>query len=169
MPIIAADIEFRLSGGSGNTNANAALGGAKSSTEIVDATLHNLFDRVSGAEALAGDTEYRAIYVHNAHATLTMLSATVHIQTNSSSPDTTLEIAVGTAAINGTEQTIVNETTAPTGTTFTTAAGSGNALALGDIPAGQHKAVWVKRIVSASAAADNSDTAQIRVTCETEE
>jgi len=167
MPIVAGDIEFRLSGGGGNSNPNAALGGAKSSTEIVDATLHNLFDLVSSAETTAGDTEYRCFYVHNAHATLTLENAVVYIQTQTPSTDTTAEIAVGTAAINGTEQTIVDESTAPTGVTWEADTGSGNSLALGNIPAGQHKAVWVKRIVSAAAAAYNADSVVIRVAGDT--
>ena len=54
MPIVAGDIDFRLSGGAANSDVNASLGGAKSSTELVDATLHNLFDQVSGDEAQAG-------------------------------------------------------------------------------------------------------------------
>ena len=47
--------------------------------------------------------------------------------------------------------------------TFSTAAGEGNALTIGDIPAGQHKAIWVKRIVGAGAAAYNADSVVIKV------
>ena len=39
----------------------------------------------------------------------------------------------------------------------------GNALSIGNIPAGQTKAIWVKRIVSAAAAAYNADSVVIRV------
>lgn len=53
MAITATDIQFRLSGGSGNTDVNASLGGAKSSTQITSASLHNLFDQVSGDESAA--------------------------------------------------------------------------------------------------------------------
>lgn len=166
MPIVAADIDFRLSGGAGNASPNASLGGVKSSTEIVDATLHNLFDVVSSAEASAGDVEYRCFYVHNAHGTLTLQNAVVYISSNTPSPDTTADIGVGTAAVNGTEQTVADESTAPTGVTFSSAAGIGNALALGDIPAGQHRAVWVRRTVTAAAAAAN-DTLTINVSGDT--
>ena len=162
MPITSTDIKFRLSGGGSNTDPNASLGGAKSSTEI-GTGLHNLFDLVSSAETTAGDTEYRCFYVHNAHATLALENAVIYIQSNTPSADTSVEIAVGSAAVNGTEQTVANESTAPTGVTFSSAANLGAALALGNIPAGQHRAVWVKRIVNAGAAAYNDDQATLRV------
>ena len=37
----------------------------------------------------------------------------------------------------------------------------------GDIPAGQHKAVWIKRIVNAGAAAYNSDGCTLTTKCDT--
>ena len=163
MPITASDIEYRLSGGAANSDPNAALGGAISSTEITDATIANLFDNVSGSEAAAGDTEYRCFYVHNGHGSLTLQGAKVWIETNTPSGDTSAEIGLGSSAVNGTEQTVANEGTAPTSVTFSTAAGEGNALTIGDIPAGQHKAVWVKRIVSAAAAAYNADSVVVKV------
>jgi hypothetical protein len=164
MPIVSTDILYKLSGGGSNTDPNASLGGVISSTNIdLTTTLHNLFDQVSSAESSAGDTEYRCFYVKNNHGSLALQSAKVWIETNTPSSDTTAEIALGTSAVNGTEQTIADESTAPTGTSFSTAAGEGNALSIGNIPAGEHKAIWVKRIVSASASAYNNDGVTIRV------
>lgn len=163
MPIASSDIKYYLSGGNSNTDPNAALGGAISTTQITDATVANLFDNVSSAETTAGDTEYRCFYVKNTHGSLTLQSAKVYINTNTPSSDTSAEIGLGTSAVNGTEQTVANESTAPTSVTFSTAAGSGNALSIGNIPAGQHKAIWVKRIVNAGAAAYNADSVIIRV------
>jgi hypothetical protein len=158
MPIVAADIIERLSGGSGNTDVNASLGGAKSSTALTDNATHNLWDVVSSAESSAGDTEYRCIYVHNNHGSLTLQSAKVWISTNTPSADTAIRIALGTSAVNGTEQTIANESTAPTGVTWSTAANEGAALSIGNIPAGQHKAIWIERVISAAASAANDDS-----------
>lgn len=166
MPIISTDIQYRLSGGASNTDVNASLGGVKSSTSV-GTGLHNLFDVVSSAEASSGDTEYRCVYVHNNHGTLTMQSAKIWIVTNTPSTDTSIEIALGSSAVNGTEQTVANENTAPTGVTFSAPASEGASLSIGDIPAGQHKAVWIKRIVNAGAAAYNDDSATIRVRCDT--
>ncbi len=167
MAITATDIVFRLSGGSGNSDVNASLGGAISSTAITSASIANLFDNVSGAESAAGDTEYRCFYVRNSHGTLTLQGASIYIGSNTPSTDSAVEISLGTSAVNGTEQTIANETTAPTGTSFSSAAGSGSALSIGDIPAGHHKAIWVKRIISAAGAAYNADAVTITVTGDT--
>lgn len=166
MPIVSTDIKYRLSGGAANSNANASLGGAKSTTEM-GTGLHNLFDIVGDDETTAGDTEYRCIYIHNSHATLTMQNTRVWLSSNTPSGDTLAEIGLGTAAINGTEQTVADESTAPTGVTFSTAANEGAALTIGDIPPGQHKAVWVKRVVAEGAAAYNDDQAAISVKCAT--
>jgi hypothetical protein len=56
VPIVAADIHLRLSGGAANTNANASLGGAKSSTSIVDNVLNNLWDNVTGLFTVIAST-----------------------------------------------------------------------------------------------------------------
>lgn len=166
MPIVAADIKQRLSGGTSNTDPNDSLGGAKSSTEITDDTLNNLFDDVSGAESNNGDTEYRCFYVHNGHASLTLLSAKIWIDTNTPAGDS-VEIGLGTSAIGGTEQTIANENTAPTGVSFSSAAGEANALSIGDIPAGSHKAIWVKRIVPTSTSAADNNSYVLKISGET--
>lgn len=163
MPIVSGDIIYRLSGGAGNSDPNASLGGIKSSTAMGS----NLLDDVSSVESAAGDVEYRAFYVHNAHATLTMENAVCWIQANTPSADDTLDIGLGTSAVNGTEQTVANESTAPSGVTFTAAANEGAAIALGNIPPGEHRAVWVRRTINAAAAA-SSDTATLRVKCDTQ-
>lgn len=166
MAIVAGDIVFRLSGGAGNSDPNAALGGEKSST-AVGAGVHNLFDQVSGAESAAGDTEYRCFYVHNAHATLDMQVSVVWIQSNTPSAGSAVRIALGTSAVNATEQTIANESTAPTGVTWSLAASEGAALSIGTVPAGQHKAIWVERVITAGASAYSDDQCTIRVKCDT--
>ena len=163
MPIASTDIDFHLSGGASNSDPDAALGGVISSTQITDATIANLFDNVSGAEAAAGDTEYRCFYVKNNHGSLTLQGAEIWIETNTPSGDTSAEIGLGTSAVDGTEQTVADEETAPTSVTFSSATGSGNALTIGDIPAGEHKAIWVKRVVDSAAGAYNSDSVVIKV------
>ncbi len=97
-----------------------------------------------------------------------MQNVRVYISSNTSSPDDTWEIALGSAALNATEQTITDETTAPTGVTFSAAAISyATGLAPPDIPFGQHKAIWYKRIVSAGAAAFNNDSITISIDADT--
>lgn len=162
MPVASADIVIRLSGGSSNTVAAASLGGAKSSQPAPA----SLFDSVSGAEASAGDVEYRCIYVHNASATNEMTNAVAWLNANTASASTDIAIGLGSSAINGTEQTVASEGAAPTGVTFSAAATKGAGIALGNIPVGQHRAVWLRRTVTAGAAAAASDSATIRVECE---
>ena len=162
MAILSTDIQYRLSGGASNSDPNASLGGAISST----AAGTNIFDNVSSAEASAGDTEYRCLYIRNGHATLTMQSAKVWIQANTPSADTAVAIAIAGEGVNGTAETIANENTAPSGETFVTAVDEANAISIGNIPPGQHIAIWVRRVVSASAAAYNNDGFTLR--CKTD-
>jgi hypothetical protein len=157
MSIVSGEIQYRLSGGASNSDANASLGGAKSSNAVPS----GFFDDVSSAEATAGDTEYRCFYVHNANASLTLQNPVVWIQSNTTG--NRIAIGVGSAAVNGTEQTVADESTAPTGgVSFTQPTTKGAGLALGNIPAGQHKAVWVRRVIPAASGAAN-DTYTIRV------
>lgn len=162
MAIASTDIQYRLSGGAGNTSPLASLGGAKSTT-VAGASI---FDDVSSAEAVAGDTEFRCVYVHNAHGSLVLTGAVLWIPTNTPSPSTTIDVGLGTSALNATEQSVADENTAPVGVTFVSAASQGAGLALGDIPAGQSRAVWLRRTVTAGAAAV-SDSCDIRVTGDT--
>ena len=167
MAILASEIKFYLSGGAANADPNASLGGAISSTEIVAASLHNLFDVVSGDESSAGDSEYRCFYIKNTNASLTLQNAKVWVETESPSPDSDELIGLGSSAVGGTEQSVADEQTAPSGVTFSQADGEANALVIGDIPAGSWKAIWIRRDILAGAAAYNSDSSVIRVQGET--
>ena len=157
MAIISTDIQYRLSGGASNAVTASSLGGVKSSVAA-----SNYIDDVSSAEASAGDTEYRCVYVHNNHGTLSLIGAKVFIQTNTPSSDTDVAIGLGSSAINGTEQTVANESTAPTGVSFSAPTTFAGGLAIGDLAAGAHKAVWVRRTVNAGAAA-YADSFTLRV------
>lgn len=162
MAIQPTDIVFRLSGGAANSSAAASLGGAKSATTAPG----SLFDLVQPSESAAGDVEYRCTYVHNAHATLTAQNVVAWLPANTPSTSTLLEIGVGTSAVNGVEQTIANEGTAPAGVTFVPAATYAAGVALGDIPPGQHRALWERRTTTAGASA-RADGATLRITVDT--
>lgn len=162
MAIVSGDIAYRLSGGAANASPAASIGGAKSSTAITTATLNNLWDNVSGDEAAAGDVEYRAIYVHNGHATLTWEGVRAWIDTNTPSPGTTIDISLGAAAVGATETAIANESTAPASVTFSAPSTKGAGLMIGDIPPGSHKCIWLRRTVTAGAAAFDSDSVIVR-------
>ena len=148
---MAANPKWRLSGGASNSDPNASLGGVKSSTEVgvngQGAGLA-LFDDVSGAETAAGDTEYRCVYVHNG-GDQTLQNPVVWI-VDESTAAADIEIAAAGEGLNATAETVANENTAPVGESFVEAPNKAGGLSLPSIPAGQHHAVWIRRIVAAA-------------------
>jgi hypothetical protein len=134
------------------------IGGIKSST----ASSTTIFDDVSSAEAAAGDVEYRLVYIHNAHATLSYQTAAVWIQTQTPSASTDVAIGLAAAGLNATETAVANESTAPVGVIFSAPSTFAGGLALGTIPAGQHFGLWIRRTVSVGAASA-ADSFTLRV------
>lgn len=68
MAVSPSEISFNLSGGAGNTDPNASLGGEPSVTTVTS-DINNLFDDVASTESESGKTEYRAIYIFNNNTT----------------------------------------------------------------------------------------------------
>jgi hypothetical protein len=155
MAISATDILLRLSGGASNSDVNLSIGGAMSTTTVItDNTLHNLFDKVTGAESTAGATEYRCFYVLNNHGSLTYQTAKIYIDSEDTHTGEDVEIGLDLAGVNGTADTIADAYTDPSpAVTFSDASGVGNALTIGNIPFGQYQAIWVKRVTTAATAA----------------
>ena len=152
MPIISTDIQSRLSGGAANAAALASIGGVKSSNAIPA----SLFDNTTGAESAAGDIEYRCFYVHNNHATLTLVAPVIFFTALAPGAGHAIALGVGASATNGIETAVANEDTAPVGVTFSSPTTQATGLALADIPAGQHRAVWLRRTVTAGSGASNT-------------
>jgi len=160
MAVLNTDIKFYLSGGAANSNPALSLGGIISSVEVNPATL---WDNISSAEAAAGDTEYRCIYVKNTSVADTLLAAAAWVSSNTPSASTTLDIGLGFAAVNSTETAVGGEGTAPSGPTFSAPSTKAAGLVIGDMAAGAYKALWLRRTVTAGAAAYNNDGATINV------
>ncbi len=174
MAITSADVLFKCSGvaAAGNTTAGTAatsLGDQISTTEITDNTLNNLFDDVSGDENAASDVEYRCIFVHNAHASLTWQSVVVWLSAEVSG-GATVQIAIDDFAASAIGQAsaqadvIADENTAPGAGvgTFSAPVTKGTGLSLGNIAAGYCRAIWVKRSAANTVALD-SDGVTLRV------
>ena len=160
MSIVEADLLCLLSGGADNTDPNASLGGVVSTTEVVDDTLHNLFDEVTGDEHTAGETNYRAIYLKNDSAE-TAYNVKFWIESNSTGADSA--ITIGKEASSGSPiQTVADEDTEPTAISFVTADGQANALALGDMAAGVVYGIWIKRVITAGSTPQANDTATLK-------
>lgn len=174
MPIASTDILFKFSttaGAAGNTTAGGgagtSLGKYVSTTQIVDATLDNLFPDITGDENAASNVDYQAIFVHNAHATLTLQNAVAWLSaevaggaTTAVGVDTTAASAVGSATAQA--LTIANKNTAPAAVAFSAPTTKAAGVALGSIGPGQVKAIWVRR-TAANTAALNNDGVTIRV------
>ncbi len=167
--IESTDLKIYLSGGGANTDPNASLGGEISSTELVDNNLHNLFAKVDAAEALAGSTKYRGLYVKNENGHgLTLEDAVAFLESQSTSGDTSIEVGVAAEAIDAEMATIANEDTAPTTDDgYTNTTGVGNGKAIGGLADASYRGIWIKRIVNASASAFGNDTAEFGVNGET--
>jgi hypothetical protein len=171
MAITATDILYKFSvvAAAGDTTAGTAagaLGDQISTTQVPDATLHALFDKITGTENAASEAEYRCIFVHNNHATLTWESVVVWLSAEVAggaaaaiSVDTTGITAKGSASAQA--KTIANEDTAPATQTFSSPTTKGAGLAIGDIPPGSVCGIWVRR-TAANSAAVNADGVTIR-------
>lgn len=163
MAIQPSDIVYRLSGGASNSDPLLSLGGAKSSFAAAAA----IFDGVNGAESAAGDIEYRLIYVRNQHGSLPLNNAVAWVQSDTPGTNTAIALGLGSSAMDGVEQTVANEDTAPSSVTFLAAANKAGGIALGNIPPGQTRALWLRRTVTAGAPVTASDPFTVRVEGET--
>jgi len=169
--ITASDIlyKFSVSAAAGDTTAGTAagsLGDQISTTQVPDATLHALFDVITGPENAASEAEYRCIFVHNNHATLTWENVVVWLSAETAggaaaaiSVDTTGVTAKGSASAQA--KTVADENTAPASQTFSSPTSKATGLSIGNIPAGSVQAIWIRR-TAANTAAVNADGVTIR-------
>jgi len=173
MAIVAGDLLFKLSvvtGSAGNTTGgtpDGSLGKYISTTAITDASLNNLFDDVSGAENAASDVEYRCFFIHNNHGSLTLQGAVVWLSAEVAggavaaiAVDGIAASAIGGAPAQADE--VADESTPPSGESFSSPTSKGTGLSVGDIAAGFCRAIWVRRSAADTAALD-SDGVTIRV------
>lgn len=155
---MAASLQWRLTGGASNSDPNASLGGASSSQALSATALNNLFDNVTWAEAIAGDTEYRALDLYNAGDASAYVPA-IWFENNTSSADTTLAVADGGADSTA---SVADENTAPAGGLSFVDPTLGAPLSLATIPAGHYRRIWFKRVVNALASNVANDTATLK-------
>lgn len=176
MPIVAADMLYKYSekvSGTGNSASGTAAGslGTNISTTQCSTGLNGLFDDVSAAENAASTVDYRCIFVHNNHGSLTAQNTVVYLASETAG-GTNIAIAIdniAASAIGATADqaaTIANETTAPSGVgAFSSPTTAGAGLSLGNIPSGQCRAVWVRRTATNSTA--QADGVTIEISLET--
>lgn len=138
----------RWSGGASNTDPALSIGGSESSENYDQSSL---FPAIGYQDAAAGKTIYRGLYVHNDDDTDADAVAWLSTQLSGD-----LEIAVGAADEDAGEtmEALDDEETAPSGVSFSAPADEGSAVALGSIPAGDGKGLWLRLTVPVDTPAD---------------
>jgi hypothetical protein len=173
MAISSSDLLYKFSttagsaGNSGSGTASGSLGKYISTTQWTGGSLHDLFDIITGDENAASTVDYRCIFIHNNHGSLTWQAPFLWISSEVAGGanialgvDTTAASAIGGASAQAV--TIANEITAPAGITFTSPTTKGAGIAISDIPAGSCRAFWVRRTATNSAA-QAADGVTIRI------
>jgi len=166
MPILETDLIHRLSGGPANTSPDAALGGAMSTVAggiIVSDTDNNDMDDITSTEALAGIVIYRGYYYSNeiTSSPLTWTTPVFWIESQTSSGDTDVAIAIADEAKNIAIEVIADEETAPSGPSFTAPATKATGIAIGDLDQDDNRGHWVRYNVNA-ASSSTLDTYTIK-------
>jgi hypothetical protein len=158
------DVVFYKSGIGGD-----GLGGQRHTETISPLALHNVFNLVSGIERTSGKTKYRCIYMKNKHPSETGINPRLFIPKNTVSSTTVLfagydiEAGIGDGTTSGVAQSIVNESTAPTGVIFTDATDASRGLQLGiDLPPGKTVAIWLKLVIFLNTAQAKVDGCEIK-------
>ena len=179
--ITTGEILFRYTvktGSAGNTTASTAAGslGTYASTSLwAGGGTNDLFDDITGAENAAATTDYRCIYIHNSNSANALQNAVVYLSAEVAggasiaiAVDTTAASAVGAASAQA--LTAATET-APggsvTGLSYSSPTTAGAGLALGNIPAGSGRAIWIRRSITANTPALSNDGVTIAVSGDT--
>jgi hypothetical protein len=173
MAIEQSDLEFYYTGAGSHaaaqTDPDASFGSYRSNSIIPDSADNNVFDDVSGAEASAGDTEYRAIAFCNNHGSLPLTDCVVWIQvdTGNGEDDIALHVEAPSNETNGNIEDIGTEDTEPGTPSWSdaTTKGTGTDCPLTDneVGNGEWFGIWIRRVISASAGAAAAEAVTIRV------
>lgn len=174
MAIVQADLKFHYTGAVSHeavqTDGDASLGDYRAISEITTGVDNNVFDDVSGAEAGAGDVEYRAIGFHNDHGSLPLTACVVWIavDTGNGEDDISFEVEAPTASeVTGAIEDIGTEDVEPAANTWSDATTKGTGK---DCPNASNQVVvdgwfgiWLRRTISAAASAAAAETVTMRV------
>lgn len=144
----ASDLTVRLSGGAGNTDQAASIGGAAGAVVAFDPAAANaLWGAILGSVAQAGGTFYRGVYFANDHPVESLTATTAYIANQYDA--TGLQVAVAAAADPTVELPVLaSGTTAPPGVTFSTTTDPAAGPSLGTIPPGGRRAAWLRLTVA---------------------
>lgn len=153
MPILESDLIHRLSGGLTNTDPNLSLGGIMSTDPggiIVSDTDNNDMDNITSEEALAGIIIYHGYYYSNevTSSPLTWTDPVFWIESQTSSGDTDVSIAIADEAKNIAIEIVANEETAPSGPSFTAPSNKAAGIIIGSLDQNDFRGHWVRYAVN---------------------
>lgn len=175
MPVTSSDIQRRLttkSGAAGDTltsTPGGSLGKYVSTTLLVNNSLHNLFDLVTGEENQASEDEFRCLAILNNHGSSAMQNVRAFLVSQGAGgvnfeigADTNSSTPKGQAAAQFVE--VATEDDAPAGVSFSapTTYATGVTLGGGTINAGSVAGLWIRRIAQNSASI-SGDTVKLRI------
>lgn len=153
MPILETDLIHRLSGGVANTDPNDSIGGAMSTDPggvIVSDTDNNDMDDITSTEALNGIVIYHGYFYSNEiiSDSLTWTNPVFWIESQTSSGDTDVSIAIANEAKNLPIEVLANEEVAPVGPSFTSPANKAAGISIGSLDQNDNRGHWVRYNVS---------------------
>lgn len=155
--IVAADIKTHYTttaGAAGNSTANTTvgtfLGKYAASSLWAGGSLNDLFADITGAQNAASQVDYAGIAVEDGNASNAYANAVAYIAAETAGgasvalgADTTAASALGSATAQ--LLTIASSTTAPAGVSFSSPTTAATGVALGTIPVGNVKGLWIRR------------------------
>lgn len=170
MAVEASDIACRLStqsGSEGNSEASTpaeSIGGFMATTDVVDASVENLFANVAAADAATGRTYYRCAFLANTHGSQAWEAVRIWFESQTPGGG---ELAMGLDpagavaldASSAQAEAPADQYTAPDGVTFSNPTSYDDGIVIGDLEDGECIAVWFRLSVAADLAALNLDGA----------
>lgn len=125
------------------TEGSTHGGAIDTGNEITSGADENVFDDVSNAERLAGDTEYRKIFIRNESPNDTWEGVKCWIDTFTPATNDEITIASGTSS---------DVQTTATGYSYVSPDSKthGDVITLGNIAQDGSMSIWIKRVVTAS-------------------
>ena len=140
-----AVVKLYLSGGTANKFPVTSLGGVRSLTEIVAATLNNLFDDTTRVEIINGRIEYRCFYIKNESGGDFMRARFINLDIP---PTVQSEFSFAVNDPGDTPQQLVTEDQTPVGLTFYKFRDwRALEVAIGVLDDTKDIAIWIKRKV----------------------
>lgn len=151
MAITSAELEYVYSGGAGNTDKEASLGGVISTLGVIPTNVsNNDMNDITSSEATAGVIIYRGYYFRNTNVSLIWLLPVFWIDSETTSTTTQIALAVALEAAGVAMNTIPDENTAPSpAVAFSRPTNKGAGIALGDIGPASFRGIWVEYTVTA--------------------